>query len=304
MASEFPLTQPVTGVASDARDFWTVLKPNVMKLVVFSAACGLYLAPGDLHPVLAVVAILCIAAGAGAAAAINNAYDADIDARMVRTRLRPTAAGRITPADALALGITLALVAVMLMGLAINWVAASLLMLTITFYVFIYTIWLKRRTPQNIVIGGAAGAFPPMVGWAAATGEIALPAILLFLIIFMWTPPHSWALALYRTRDYASVGVPMLPVVAGDETTRRHILAYTLVLVPVALAPVALGYAGLLYAVIALALGLTFAGHALRLLAERTQRAANRLFRFSILYLFGLFTAMVVDKALGFGGLA
>jgi protoheme IX farnesyltransferase len=288
--------------ASEVRDYWRLLKPNVMSLVVFSAAAGLYLAPGSLHPVLAFVAILCIAAGAGAAAAINNGYDADIDRLMVRTRRRPTATGRIDPEDALAFGVTLALISVMVMGLAVNWVAATLLGLTIAFYVFVYTLWLKRRTPQNIVIGGAAGAFPPMVGWAAANGEVSLASILLFLIIFFWTPPHFWALALYRCNDYARVGVPMLPVVAGPEKTRQHVLGYTAVLVLVSLLPWALGVAGPLFGLAALALGGGFLTYAVRLWRDRTQRTATRTFRYSIVYLFALFFALVADKALGFGG--
>ena len=288
--------------ASEVRDYWRLLKPNVMSLVVFSAAAGLYLAPGSLHPVLAFVAVLCIAVGAGAAAAINNGYDADIDRLMVRTRRRPTANGRIDPEDALAFGVTLALISVMVMGLAVNWVAATLLGLTIAFYVFVYTLWLKRRTPQNIVIGGAAGAFPPMVGWAAASGEVSLASILLFLIIFFWTPPHFWALALYRCNDYARVGVPMLPVVAGAEKTRQHVLGYTAVLVLVSLLPWALGLAGPLFGLAALALGGGFLGYAVRLWRDRSQRTATRTFRYSIVYLFALFGALVVDKALGFGG--
>ena len=288
--------------ASEVRDYWRLLKPNVMSLVVFSAAAGLYLAPGSLHPVLAFVAILCIAVGAGAAAAINNGYDADIDRLMVRTRRRPTANGRIDPEDALAFGVTLALISVMVMGLAVNWVAATLLGLTIAFYVFVYTLWLKRRTPQNIVIGGAAGAFPPMVGWAAANGEVSLASILLFLIIFFWTPPHFWALALYRCNDYARVGVPMLPVVAGPEKTRQHVLGYTAVLVLVSLLPWALGLAGPLFGLAALALGGGFLAYAIRLWRDRTQRTATRTFRYSIIYLFALFFALVADKALGFGG--
>jgi len=290
--------------ASEVRDYWRLLKPNVMSLVVFSAAAGLYLAPGHLHPLLACVAILCIATAAGAAAAINNGYDADIDRLMARTCRRPTACGRIGAEDALAFGVTLALISVMVMGLAVNWAAAALLALTIAFYVFVYTLWLKRRTPQNIVIGGAAGAFPPMVGWAAATGEVSLASIVLFLIIFFWTPPHFWALALYRCNDYARVGVPMLPVVAGPEKTRQHVLAYTAVLVAVSLLPFALGQAGALYGLAALALGGGFLSYAIRLWRDRTQRTATRTFRYSIVYLFGLFAALVVDKALGFGGLA
>jgi heme o synthase len=288
---------------SEVRDYWTLLKPNVMSLVVFSAAVGMFLAPGGLHPLLLLVTILCVAAAAGAAAAINNAYDADIDCLMARTRRRPTATGRIGPQDALAFGVTLAILSVMVMGLALNWLAATLLAATIAFYVFVYTIWLKRRTPQNIVIGGAAGAFPPMIGWAAVTGDIGLASIALFLIIFAWTPPHTWALTLYRCEDYARVGVPMLPVVAGAERTRRHILAYALALVPISLLPWALSVAGNAYGLAALALGAGFVGHAVRLRRERSERAAMRTFRYSILYLFGLLLALVVDKALRLGGL-
>ncbi len=296
--------EPAAADASEVRDYWLLLKPNVMSLVVFSAAAGLYLAPGHLHPVLALVAILCVATAAGAAAAINNGYDVDIDRIMTRTRLRPTAAGRISRDDALAFGVVLAIISTMVMGLAVNWVAASLLVLTIAFYVFVYTLWLKRRTPQNIVVGGAAGALPPMVGWAAVTGEVSLASILLFLIIFVWTPPHFWALSLYRCQDYARVGVPMLPVVAGPETTRRHILGYVLALVPVSLLPWGLHLAGHLYGLAALALGGVFLGHALRLRRDRTQRAASRAFRYSIVYLFALFFALVADKALGFAAAA
>jgi heme o synthase len=296
--------QSAAGDASEVRDYWLLLKPNVMSLVVFSAAAGLYLAPGRLHPVLAFVAILCVAVAAGAAAAINNGYDADIDRVMARTRLRPTATGRISREDALAFGVTLAIISTMVMGLAVNWVAASLLVVTIAFYVFVYTLWLKRRTPQNIVIGGAAGAFPPMVGWAAVTGHVSLASFVLFLIIFIWTPPHFWALALYRCSDYARVGVPMLPVVAGPETTRRHIAGYVLALLPVSLLPWALGFAGDLYGLAALGLGGGFLGHAARLCRDRTQRTATRTFRYSIVYLFGLFFALVADKALGFAAIA
>jgi heme o synthase len=295
---------PATGTdVSEVRDYWVLLKPNVMALVVFSGAVGLFLAPGALHPLLMAVAILCIAVAAGAAAALNNGYDADIDCLMARTRRRPTATGRIGPPDALAFGVTLAIMSVMVMGLALNWLAAALLAVTVGFYVFVYTIWLKRRTPQNIVIGGAAGALPPMIGWAAVTGDVGLVAVALFLIIFAWTPPHTWALALYRCEDYARVGVPMLPVVAGAETTRLHILAYTLVLLPISLLPWALGSAGNAYALAALALGAGFVGHAIRLWRGRTQRAAMRTFRYSIVHLFGLLSALVVDKALRLGGL-
>jgi heme o synthase len=286
---------------STVRDFWLVLKPNVMQLVVFTGWVGLYLAPGDAHPVLALVAILCMASGAGAAAAINNWFDADIDRQMARTRLRPTASGVVDPDAALALGVTLSIISVSVMGLALNWTAAALLALTIAFYVFVYTLWLKRRTPQNIVIGGAAGAFPPMIGWAAVTGHLGLMPLAMFLIVFAWTPPHFWALALYRTSDYAKVGVPMLPVIAGRARTRRHILAYAALLLPLSLVPVALGELGPLYAALAAAGGAAFVALAWRLWRDDSDRTAMRLFRFSILYLFGLFGAMALDRLWGFG---
>jgi heme o synthase len=288
---------PAVADTSEVRDYWLLLKPNVMSLVVFSAAAGLYLAPGRLHPLLMAVAILCIAVAAGAAAAINNSYDADIDRMMARTRRRPTATGRIRPDDAMAFGVTLACMSVMVMGLALNWVAAAVVALTIAFYVFVYTIWLKRRTPQNIVIGGAAGAFPPIAGWAAVTGDVSLAPVALFLIIFTWTPPHFWALALDRSQDYARVGVPMLPVVAGADKTRQHILAYTLALLPISLLPWWLGVAGRLYALAALALGAGFVQLALKLRRDRSNRTAMRTFRYSIVYLFGVFLALVLDKA-------
>lgn len=289
-----------TGVAdvSDVRDFWLLLKPNVMSLVVFTAGVGLYLAPGAIHPVIAAISILCITVAAGASAAINNAYDVDIDRVMVRTRKRPTASGRISPADALAYGLTLAVFSIMVMGLAVNWMAAAILAATIAFYVLVYTMWLKRRTPQNIVIGGAAGALPPVVGWAAVTGDVGIMPVVLFAIIFFWTPPHFWALALFRTKDYADVDVPMLPVVAGAATTRRHILAYAAVLLPVSLLPVMIGASGWLYGVVALLLGGSFLFHAFRLWLDATQRSATKTFRFSIAYLFGLFGALAVDHLL------
>ena len=231
-----------------------------MSLVVFTGFVGLVVAPGHLHPVLAVVAVLCIAVGAGAAGAINMWYDRDIDAVMRRTAARPLPAGRMMPGEALGFGVVLAVGSVVVMALAVNLVAAGLLALTIAFYVFVYTIWLKRRTPQNIVIGGAAGAFPPLIGWAAVTGDIGWGAIALFAIIFFWTPPHFWALALYRAGDYAEAGVPMLPVVAGPRETKRQMLLYTLVLWPVSVAPLLLGVAGVAYGVGALALSALFTG--------------------------------------------
>jgi len=248
---------PSAIAASDAGvgDYFALLKPRVMSLVVFTGFSGLYLAPGSLHPVLAVTAVLCIALGAGAAGAINMWYDRDIDVLMSRTRMRPVADGRIEPGVALGFGVSLAVASVGLMGLAINLTAAALLALTILFYVFVYTMWLKRRTPQNIVIGGAAGALPPVIGWAAVTGGIDLLPIILFMIVFIWTPPHFWALALYRSGDYEAAGVPMLPVVAGRDETRRQILLYSLVLVPLTLIPSLLGLAGVIYGVGAALLG-------------------------------------------------
>ena len=291
------MRQDVPLAASGLRDFWRLCKPNVMQLVVFTSAVAIYLAPGHVHPILGFTALMCIALGAGASAAINNAFDVDIDQRMARTRLRPTASGRIEPAEALAVGMTLAIIGVMVMGLALNWLAAALLAFTIAFYVLIYTMWLKRRTPQNIVIGGAAGALPPVVAWAAVSGSVSLLPILLFLIIFLWTPPHFWALALYRTGDYDRVSVPMLPVVAGRRSTLNHILIYTVVLVAVSLVPVALGQAGIVYALAAIGLGGAFVAYAYRLWRQDRDLLAMRTFRYSIIYLFALFAALAVDRA-------
>ncbi len=295
-----PTAGAVTAEAG-AADFVALLKPRVMSLVVFTGMVGLYLAPGELHPVLALTAILCIAVGAGASGAINMWFDRDIDARMSRTRDRPIPAGRIAPGEALGFGVTLALGSVMLMGLAVNLTAAALLALTIGFYIFVYTMWLKRRTPHNIVIGGAAGALPPMIGWAAVSGDVSMAGLLLFAIIFIWTPPHFWALALFRSDDYARAGVPMLPVVAGAASTKRHILGYSAVLFPLALAPWFLGFAGVLYGAGAGLLGAIFLGCALRVMSDETPLAARRMFGFSILYLFLIFALLVADKALGFG---
>ncbi len=293
-------TQEGAFASQDARvgDYLALLKPRVMSLVVFTGFAGLFVAPGTLHPLLAAVAVLCIAIGAGAAGAINMWYDRDIDAILERTRRRPIPSGRIEPAEALAFGVTLSLFSVMLMGVAVSWVAAGLLAFANGFYVFVYTIWLKRRTPQNIVIGGAAGAFPPMIGWAAVTGAVELESIVLFLIIFMWTPPHFWALALYRAGDYAAAGVPMLPVVAGPAVTRRQIVIYSVVLAPLALAPTMLGFAGWLYAAIAGLMGLAFIALAIQVWRDTGERAARRLFGFSILYLFVLFSALIAEHAL------
>jgi heme o synthase len=288
--------------AAEVADFVALMKPRVMSLVVFTALVGLLLAPGSFHPVLGFAALVCIAVGAGAAGALNMWYDADIDAVMTRTARRPIPAGRVLPGEALGFGATLAVGSVAMLGLTANWFAAALLAFTIFFYVAIYTVWLKRSTPQNIVIGGAAGAFPPMIGWAAATGGIALESVLLFLIIFLWTPPHFWALSLLRSGEYARAGIPMLPVVAGRSETKRQILLYTGVLVPVSLAPWLLGFAGLLYAVTAVAAGVFLAMLAWRVWAagegRATDVAARRLFGFSILYLFALFAGLLVDRAL------
>jgi protoheme IX farnesyltransferase len=284
-------------------DYVALMKPRVMSLVVFTALVGLAVAPGSLHPVTGFTALLCIAVGAGAAGALNMWYDADIDAVMTRTARRPVPMGRIRPGEALAFGLTLGSFAVVVLGLLVNWAAAALLAFTIFFYVVVYTVWLKRSTPQNIVIGGAAGAFPPMIGWAAATGSLSLEPVLLFLIIFFWTPPHFWALALYRTDDYARAGIPMLPVVAGDISTRRQILLYTLILVPLGVAPWLFGYTGPLYGATAVGAGAIMIALGWQVLRERppTESASRKLFAFSILYLFLLFAVLLVER--GWGGL-
>jgi protoheme IX farnesyltransferase len=281
-------------------DYIELMKPRVMSLVVFTALVGLVLAPVHMHPVLAFTALLCIAVGAGAAGALNMWYDADIDARMARTAARPIPAGRLARGDALAFGLTLAGFAVVVLGLLVSVFAALLLAVTIAFYVGIYTIWLKRVTPQNIVIGGAAGALPPVIGWAAATGGISIEPLVLFLIIFLWTPPHFWALSLYRAEDYARAGVPMLPVVAGAAETRRQILRYTLILTPVGVAPWLLGYAGALYGIVAVLAGAAMIALAIRVRGEaRGHTASKQMFGFSILYLFLLFAMLLVDRMAG-----
>ena len=285
----------IPGEGGRVVDFIELMKPRVMSLVVFTGAAGLIVAPGSLHPVLAAVAVLCIAVAAGASAAINMWYERDIDALMTRTRNRPLPTGRVEPAEALTLGAMLSLFSIMFMGLALNWVAAGLLALAIGFYVFVYTIWLKRRTPQNIVIGGAAGAFPPMIGWAAVTGDVSLASIALFALIFFWTPPHFWALALVKSGDYARAGVPMLPVVAGARETKRQILIYVVLLLPIALAPTLLGVAGWIYGSAAIALGLMFLLAAIRVWFDESERSARQMFAFSILYLFALFALLIVD---------
>ncbi|MBM3584051.1 MAG: protoheme IX farnesyltransferase [Alphaproteobacteria bacterium] len=276
-------------------DFVALLKPRVVGLVTFTGLIGLMIAPGDMHPVLAATAILCIAVGAGAAGAFNMWYERDIDALMRRTRDRPLPAGRLEPEPAIAFAIALALGAVGIMALATNLVAAALLAGSILFYTLVYTVWLKRRTPQNVVIGGAAGAFPPLIGWAAVTGTVDLMPLVLFAIIFLWTPPHFWALALYRSEDYARAGVPMLPVVAGAAATRRHILGYAVLLVAVSLVPGALG-AGALYVTGAAVLGALFVLGAARVALTRDDDGpARQLFGFSIVYLAMLFSLVLID---------
>ena len=278
-------------------DYAIVLKPRVMSLVVFTALVGLLMAPGSVEAATAVTAMLCIAAGAGASAAINMWYDRDVDQAMQRTMNRPIPAGRMSPFEALGLGLVLAVGSVTAMTLLVNWMAAALLLITIVYYVFVYTIWLKRRTPQNIVIGGAAGALPPVIGWAAVTGDVGLGAVTLFAIIFLWTPPHSWALALFRSQDYESAGIPMMPVVAGRRETARRMLIYTGALVPTTLLPVALGLAGALYGAAAIVLGVLFLRDVWRLWRNVDDARARALFLFSILYLFLIFAFLLVDRA-------
>ena len=274
------------------------MKPRVMLLAVFTAVVGLVIAPGHLDPLLGAIAILAIAAGAGAAGVLNMWYDADIDAVMTRTARRPIPRGKISRAEALAFGLVLAGGAVAVLALALNVKAAALLAFTIFFYVVVYTIWLKRSTPQNIVIGGAAGALPPVIGWAAATGDIGLEPLILFLIVFLWTPPHFWALSLNRAHEYARAGVPMLPVVAGRAATTRQILVYSLLLVPVSMLPWALGFAGAIYGAVAAVSGTILVALAVQLRRSRgaNRRAAHRLFAFSIFYLFGLFATLLVSN--------
>ena len=286
---------------ADWRDFVALTKPRVMSLVVFTGLCGLLAAPVSIHPVLGFTAILCIALGAGAAAALNMWYEADLDALMKRTASRPLPAGRMDRQSALHFGVGLGFFSVLLMGLAANWFAAAILAVSILFYVLVYTVWLKRRTPQNIVIGGAAGAFPPVIGWAAATGDVTLLPLILFALIFLWTPPHFWALALFVRSDYAAAGVPMLPVVSGAKVTRQQIALYTLPMAAAAVAPWPLGLAGPVYGIAAATLSLAFLVLALQVLANRASepegmKPEKRLFAFSILYLFAIFGVLVLDR--------
>ncbi|MEM1195178.1 MAG: heme o synthase [Pseudomonadota bacterium] len=302
--------QTKTAVASYAppaewRDFYTLTKPRVMTLVVFTAVCGLLAAPGSIHPVLGFTAVLAIAMGAGGSAALNHWWEADLDAGMKRTANRPLPAGRLRRDDARDFGVFLSAVSVGLMGVAIGWLAAALLLGAIVYYAVIYTMWLKPLTPQNIVIGGGSGAFPPLIGWVAVTGEITAMPILLFAIIFFWTPPHFWALAMFVKTDYAKVGVPMLPVVAGERVTRNHIWVYTLVLAPIAIAPWLIGGTSWLYGTTAVALSLLFIALALPVARRDAvmgegdpMTEEKRLFKFSIVYLFVLFAALVADRVL------
>ena len=307
-AAADPNSKPAGFAISEASvgDYVALLKPRVMSLVVFTALVGLMVTPVHVHPVLGFAALLCITIGAGAAGALNMWYDSDIDAVMSRTARRPIPAGRILPRAALTFGVTLAVGSIAVLGLVANWLAASLLAFTIFFYIVVYTTWLKRATPQNIVIGGAAGAFPPMIGWAAATGAIGLESVLLFLIIFFWTPPHFWALSLWRAEEYARAGIPMLPVVSGRAETRRQILLYSIVLAPIGVSPWLLGYAGLLYGMTA-----TIGGAAMIALAGKIMvlgdgngglPAAKQLFGVSILYLFVLFAVLLLDSVVGAPG--
>ncbi|TCQ01098.1 protoheme IX farnesyltransferase [Sphingomonas sp. PP-F2F-A104-K0414] len=283
------------------RDFLALTKPRVMTLVVFTGLCGMLAAPTSVHPVIGFTAILCIALGAGAAGALNQWYESDIDAVMRRTQKRPLPDGRMDRQAALHFGVGLGAFSVLFMGIAVNLVAAAILTVSILFYVLVYTVWLKRRTPQNIVIGGAAGAFPPLIGWAAATGDVALLPVLLFLFVFLWTPPHFWALALFMKSDYAAAGVPMLPVVSGERTTRTQIGLYTIPMAAVAILPWPLGLTGAIYGIAAVLLTGWFAVLAVRV-AKRTTHADDAmkpekaLFKYSILYLFVMFGALVVDR--------
>src|SRR5690242_2446527 len=279
-------------------DFIALLKPRVMSLVIFTGLAGIVAAPGDIHPLRAFTALLCIAVAAGASGCLNMAYDSDIDRLMTRTATRPIPMGVVAREEALAFGWTLSVASVAIMGLFVNFLAAGLLAFTVFFYVVVYTLWLKRRTPQNIVIGGLSGALPPAIGWASVTGDLTLAPLLLVAIIFMWTPPHFWALSLWRSDDYARAGVPMLPVVCGRAETRRQILIYSLMLAPLGIAPWLAGYAGALYGAVAIVAGAVIVALALQVMRERELVAAKRLFAFSILYLFMLFAVLLADDRL------
>jgi heme o synthase len=283
-----------------AGDYLALLKPRVMSLVIFTALVGMVVAPGQINPVIAFVAILSIAVGAGASGALNQWYDADIDAVMSRTKRRPIPSGTVAGSDALAFGLILSVFSVLTLGLFVNWVAGALLAFTIFFYAVVYTMWLKRSTPQNIVIGGAAGAFPPMIGWAAVTGTVTLESLVLFLIIFFWTPPHFWALALFKSDDYGAAGIPMMPNVAGEASTKKQILFYALVVAPVGVLPALLGTGGIAYAIASTGLGAGFVYYAYRVFkmpeTDRSMKPAKQLFWFSLVYLSGLFAVLLVEN--------
>jgi protoheme IX farnesyltransferase len=296
------MTAAASHIPADWRDFFALTKPRVMSLVIFTGLCGLLAAPERIHPVLAFTAILCIAVGAGGAAALNQWWEADLDAGMKRTSARPLPQGRMNRTDARDFGIAICAGSVLLMGLAIGWLAAAILAISIVYYAVVYTIWLKPRTPQNIVIGGGAGAFPPLIGWVAATGHITLMPVLLFAIIFFWTPPHFWALALFVQSDYAKVGIPMMPVVAGEKSTRRQILIYAVLLLPLSVLPWWIGGAGRIYGISATVLSLAFLALSIRVgLRTRsgpddTMKPEKQLFGYSVIYLFALFAALVADR--------
>ena len=305
MATTAP--QTTATLPTEWRDFFALTKPRVMTLVIFTAICGVLAAPGSIHPVLGFTAILAIAMGAGGSAVLNMWWEADLDAGMKRTMNRPLPGGRMRREDARDFGIFLSVVSVGLMGVAIGWLAASLLFGAIIYYAVIYTMWLKPRTPQNIVIGGGAGAFPPLIGWVAVTGDITAMPILLFAIIFFWTPPHFWALALFVQSDYAKVGIPMLPVVAGEKPTRRQIMIYTLLLAPIAIAPWAIGGTSWIYGSVAVVLSVLFVVLAMpvftRMRAEVDAMTPEKtLFKYSIVYLFVLFAALVADRVAAYQG--
>ena len=294
------MTAATQTLLTEWRDFFALTKPRVMSLVIFTGLCGLLAAPGSIHPVLGFAAVLCIALGAGGAATLNQWWEADLDAGMKRTAARPLPAGRMDRTSARDFGVALSVGSVLLMGLAVGWLAATILAVSIVYYAVIYTVWLKPRTPQNIVIGGGAGAFPPLIGWVAVTGEVTAMPVLLFAIIFMWTPPHFWALALFVQSDYAKVGIPMMPVVRGEASTRRQILIYAVLLLPLAVAPWLFDGTGALYGIAALALSVLFVLLSLPVALRRAgegdaMKPEKRLFAFSIVYLFALFAALVAD---------
>ncbi len=301
MTAQISTQAPAQVMPADWRDFYALTKPGVLRLVIFTGLCGLLAAPGSIHPVIGFTAILCIAMGAAGAAVLNQWWEADIDAKMKRTANRPLPSGRVQRVDARDFGLGLSGASVMIMGVAVGWLVAAILAFSIVYYAVIYTMWLKPRTPQNIVIGGGAGAFPPLIGWVAVTGDITLMPVLLFAIIFFWTPPHFWALALFVKMDYSAAGIPMMPVVAGEKSTRRQIIVYSALMVPVAVSPWLIGGAGVIYGIAALALTLAFfalswpVGLRESVVGDE-MKPEKRLFGYSIVYLFALFAALVVDR--------